>query len=272
MYSFVLIIIFAIFTMCVLTVESRTNRENNAQSALKKATNDAIESVLENQNYVVRSNEEFVATLTEMICDSLISHNDAAECHVCGYKGTKSEFETQTTKQETEFTMEYSTLKCPSCGNTDTDKMDIDLTTDDKNLKLTIEIIDADYIKGLLSLNIVEEYTNPIGAIGTCEYATTVVFDAAKIYDTYAIKYCDYSGVLIDSYIVRAGDAFPQPSDSVKRQYGITKWGSEVGGGGAEFIVPDTVPSDNAADGIGMSSYPQFNSVEGTLSLYGNYE
>lgn len=270
MYSFLMIIMLVVFLLGIITVESRTNRENNAQSSLKRATDNAIESILENQNYVVHSNEEFVATLTEMICDSLISQDGRVKCENCGHRGSKESFTTSVTENNTEFALEHEILKCPSCGNTDSSKISADLTTDDKNLKLTIEIVDADYFKGLLSLNIVEEYTNPTGRIGTCEYATTVIFDEAKIYDTYTIKYYDFNGVLIESYIVRAGDAFPEPSDNIKNQYKITKWGSTLGGGGAEFIVPDTVPLDTVTNNI--SQYPQYDSSNKCLNLYGNYQ
>jgi len=212
--------------MGVMTVESRTNRENNTQSALKRATDNAVTSILENQSYSVSSNEQFVATLIEMICDSLISHNGAG-----------------------------------------------DTTTPDKNLKLTVEIVEADYMRGLLSLNIVEEYTNPIGSIGTCEYATTVIFDEVKIYDTYTINYYDANGLMIESYIVKAGDTFPEPSSNIKNQYHITAWYTKVsytaGGGGNQFIVPATVPIDSITDNI--TKYEQYDSFTRTVSLYGNY-
>lgn len=218
-----MILITVFLLLGIITIESRTNRENNAEITLKRATDNAITSILENQTYTVESNEELVATLTEMICDSLISYNNE----------------------------------------------DDDATTPDENLKLTIEIVEADYIKGLLSLNVVEEYTNPIGAIGTCEYATTVVFDEAKIYDTYTINYFDANGILIESYIVKAGDTFPEPDLSIKDQYHITEWGSVIGGGGAKFTVPDTVPLDSNKNNI--TTYAQYDAESNSINLYGNY-
>lgn len=270
MYSFVLILMFIICLLGIMTIESRTNRENNVQKTLKRATDNAVESILENQNYSVHSNKEFVATLTEMICDSLVSNDDRTTCKACGYSGTIDEFHHTVVEHNQEFTFKNKwALRCPHCGNTDTSKIKYDTTTKDDNLKLTIEIVDADYIKGLLSLNIIEEYTNPTGAIGTCEYATTVIYDEAKIYDSYTINYYDVNGLLIESYVVRAGDNFPQPSDSVKNQYHITGWFTNVGGSGHQFVVPDKVPLDSSTNNI--TQFEQYNATTKSLNLYGNY-
>lgn len=220
-----MIVIFVYFIMALLTIESRTNRENNQQAALKRATDHAIERVLETQSFTVYTNEEFVAAVTMMICDSLISND-----------GTSS-----------------------------------DNTTPDENLAITIEVVQADYKRGLLSLNVVNEFTNPLGSIGTCEYATTVVFDQAKIYDTYRLNYYDANGILISGYIIRAGDDWPVPSESVINSFGINKWHSEPDGGGIEFAMPadGIVPYDTSTDNI-STRYPDFyDSANKAVNLYG---
>lgn len=267
-----------IFTLCTLTVESRTNRENNVYNSLKRATDDAIESVLEEKTYSIRSNEQFVAAVTEMLCNSLVSQNEIMKCS-CGYEGRPSANEG--TEVNAEFAMQSKILRCPNCGTTQiadptssdpTKRKGIspDLTVKDEKLKLTIEVVEADFRRGLLSLNIVEEYTNPMGAIGTCEYATTVIFDEAKIHDTYAINYYDVTGILIESYIVRAGDVWPQPSVDIRNKYKITKWGSLLGGGGETFIVPSNVPADSEVNNI--TKYIQYDAATGSVNLYGNYQ
>lgn len=217
-----MIVMCVFFTLATITVESRTNRENNAYQTLKRATDSAVSSVLETQKYQIDNNEEFVAALTMMLCDSLISND-----------GTSS-----------------------------------DSTTPDKNLKVTIEVVQADYHRGLLSLNIIEEYTNPIGSIGTCEYATTVVFDEAKIYDTYTIRYYDANGIMLASYVVKAGDKWPEPNTLLKEQYRINKWGSTLGGGGDTFTIPSTVPLDSEANNI--THFPQYHADTNSVDLYGN--
>lgn len=260
---------FLIFTLGILTVESRTNRENNVYNSLKRATDDAIESVLEEQVYSVRSNEQFIAALTEMLCNSIISQNEIMKCQ-CGYEGTQRMFTTNA-EINSEFALFQDIVKCPGCGTTDIAKIDSDLTTVDQNLKLVIEVVEVDYRRGLLALNIIQEYTNPMGAIGTCEYSTTVIFDEAKIHDTYVINYYDVTGVLIQSYVVRAGDPWPEPSDAIKTQYGITAWGTNVGGGGEIFTIPDYVPSDTADNGKNITQYVQYDASTGCVNLYGNY-
>ena len=263
-----MICVFLVFTLGILTVESRTNRENNVYNSLKRATDDAIESVLEEQVYSVRSNEEFVAALSEMLCNSIISQNEIMKCS-CGYEGTRAFF--TKVEENAEFTLiQTDALKCPNCGTTDMNKISADLTTVDPNLKLVIEVVEADYRRGLLSLNIIQEYTNPMGEIGTCEYSTTVIFDEAKIHDTYVINYYDVTGVLIQSYVVRAGDPWPEPSAEIKSQYGITKWGSSVGGGGTIFTVPSNVPFDTEENNI--TQYVQYDAATGCVELYGNYQ
>lgn len=222
-----IILVFTI--MSTLMIESRTNRENNVQRSLKKAADNAITSVIENQSYSINSNEQFVAAVAQMICDSLISND-----------GTTS-----------------------------------DSTTPDENLKIVIEVVEADYVKGLISLNIIEEYTNPIGSIGTCEYATTVVFDEAKIHDTYTINYYNANGALISSYIVREGDTFPEPSDGIKSKYHITGWGSVIGGGGSAFTKPATVPESGTMDSstsLFKQTYSAWwsDDING-VKLYGNF-
>lgn len=280
MYSFLLICMFLIFTLGILTVESRTNRENNVYNTLKRATDDAIESVLEEQNFAVRSNEELVAAVTEMICNSIVAQDEMLSCS-CGYKSDdNAEFMKTKDDNNNEFSDYRYYYQCPSCGTTQiADPMSadanarqgitIDLTTADPNLKLVIEVVEADYKRGLLSLNVIQEYTNPMGAIGTCEYSTTVIFDEAKIYDTYVINYYDVSGILIESYVVRAGDVWPEPKAEVKAKYGITQWGTNVGGGGEIFNIPSNVPADTETNNI--TQYVQYDAATGSVNLYGNY-
>lgn len=272
---------FLVFTLGILTVESRTNRESNVYGTLKRATDDAIESVLEEQTFAVHSNEELVAAVTEMICHSIISQDEMLYCTACGYKSfDNSEFMKTKDDSNNEFSDYRYYYQCPSCKTTkmadpmssnaeDRKGIVVDSTTSDPNLKLTIEVIEADYMRGLLSLNIIQEFTNPMGAIGTCEYATTVIFDEAKIYDTYVINYYDVSGILIESYVVRAGDIWPEPKAEVKAKYGITKWGTNVGGGGEIFNIPSHVPADTETNNI--TQYIQFDAATGSVNLYGNY-
>ena len=223
LYGALLGIILVFSTIGIITIESRTGRENDVQRTLKRATDAAIESVMENQSYTVNSNEQLVATLTEMICDSIISHDGAGKS----------------------------------------------ATEPDKNLKLVIEVVEADYVKGLICLNIIEEYTNPSGAIGTCEYATTVVFDEVQLYETFTINYYNANGILIASYIAKEGDEWPRPTDAIMAKYKITQWGSTQGGNGQPFHMPEKVPGVNDADAL--STYPHFNAATGELNLYGNY-
>ena len=190
-YGLMMFALTAFFILAVITIESRTNRENNQQRALKKAVDNAIESVLENQTFSVYNDEQFVASISAMICDSLISK----------------------------------------------DRTKTDSTTPDTNLKLTLEIVDADYERGLICMNTILEYTNPFGSIGTCEYSTTVVFDEAKVHDEYRINYYDYNGILIETYMIRAGDVWPEPSDSLKNRYRIGGWYTNLGGSGNEFVI-----------------------------------
>lgn len=236
-----------LFSLGIVTIETRTNRENNIQKSLKKSADDAVTSILENQSYSIENNEQFVATFTEMLCDSLVENSDTSKDVVAPRTNVKDNI------------------------NYDTATMDSnDHTTKDNNLKLTIEVVEADYAKGLLSLNIIEEYTNPIGRIGTCEYATTVVFDEAKIYDTYLLKYFDANGILIHSFVVRAGDPWPTLDSLTTMQYHITKWGTEIGGGGEEFKIPKKVPLDSATNNV--TSLKQYDAATNSINLYGNYE
>lgn len=222
-YGMAMMTMCIIFTLSWITIESRTNRENNAYQSLKRATDQAVTSILENQSYQIDNNEEFVAALTMMLCDSLISNDGTVQ----------------------------------------------DGTTPDKNLKITIEVVQADYYRGLLSLNIIEEYSNPMGSIGTCEYATTVVFDEAKIYDTYTIRYYDANGIMIASYVVKAGDKWPTPPTTLMNQYKITRWGSVLGGGGSIFTVPSKVPLDSEQNNI--TKFIQYHSDTNSVDLYGNF-
>lgn len=59
----------------------------------------------------------------------------------------------------------------------------------DKNLKVVIEVIGADYEKGIMSFNVVEEFTNPDGSIGSTNYQTTAVLDREQQQKTYTVTY-----------------------------------------------------------------------------------
>jgi hypothetical protein len=75
--------------------------------------------------------------------------------------------------------------------------------------------------------------------------------------------------MLIQSYKVRAGDPWPQPSSDIKSKHKITKWGTTLGGGGDEFTVPSKVPSGTDINPI--VNYAQYDATTGSVNLYGNY-
>lgn len=237
--------IFIFTIVCVIMIESRTNREANAQQSLKKATKTAVEKVLEEQAYTIDSNEQFVAAVAQVICDNLISNNEIQSKGNGKYVGTVAN----------------------------------DNTVPDKNLKITLEVVKADFAKGLLCINVVEEFTNPIGTIGTCEYATTVIFDEAQNYEQYTIEYYNANNVLIASYVVKEGDNWPFPSERLMNLYKVTSWGSQIGGSGVNFnslAIPEHdngtkyVPFDHMNNN--MASFANFYEPSSKIMrIYGNY-
>lgn len=240
--------IFIFTIVCVIMVESRTNREANVRQSLETATKTAVQKVLEEQAYTIDSNEQFVAAVAQVVCDDLISNSEVK------YNGDNSN---------------------PRWTGTNTN----DNTVPDPNLKLTFEIVKADFAKGLLCLNVVEEFTNPIGTVGTCEYATTVIFDEAQNYDQYTIQYYNANNVLVASFIAKEGDDWPYPSQNLINLYRIGSWGSGIGATGVSLDSLNIPTHKNGKKYVpfahmtnNMSSYvPFYDETSKTMKIYGNY-
>ena len=248
-YAIALGIVLVFSILASSMIESRTNRENNLTQAVRHASKSVVQSVMEEQAYTVNSDEQLVAAFAQELCNNLISNSEVEATYdengkVTGWTGSNSE----------------------------------DNTVPDPNLKLTIEVVEADFVKGLLCVHVVQEYTNPIGTISTCEASTTIIFDEVQTHEQYTIQYYNANGVIVASYIVKEGDDWPEPSQQIKDAYKITKWGSTMGGGGTNFTslnIPTTdghktVPYANMNNN--MNSYSAFYDVSTrTMKIYGNY-
>ena len=85
----------------------------------------------------------------------------------------------------------------------------------DSNLQLHIEIADIDYKLGLIALNVVEEYTNPNGEIGSVSYARTAILEQETQEPVYSIIYYakdrNDNWQVFKSYKASFGDDFPIP-------------------------------------------------------------
>ena len=245
MYAIALGIVLIFSILASSMIESRTNRENNLTQAVRHASKSVVQSILEEQAYTVNSDEQLVAAFAQELCNNLISNSEVS------YNESTKKWTGSNTK---------------------------DNTVPDPNLKLTIEVIEADFVKGLLCVHVVQEYTNPIGTISTCEASTTIIFDEMQTHEQYTIQYYNANGVIVASYIVKEGDDWPEPSQTIKDAYKITKWGSSIGGGGTNFIslnIPvtngkKTVPYANMNNN--MYSYSAFyDASTRTMKLYGDY-
>lgn len=238
-YGVILGIVLIFTVIGTVITESRTNRENNVQQSLKRATKAAVKAVLDEQSYTIDSNEQFVAAVAQQLCNNLISNSQVHYDKATGiYEASMSK--------------------------------GADNTVPDPNLKLTLEVVEADYAKGLLCFNVVEEYTNPIGTVGTCEYATTVIFDKAQEYMQYTIQYYNANNIMVGNYIVKEGDKWPVPSSAITDSYHITSWGAVLGGSGTRFVPPATVPYEYEENN--MASYSAFyDEMTQTMRIYGNY-
>lgn len=247
MYAIALGIVLVFSILASTMIESRTNRENNLTQAVRHASKSVVQSVLEEQAYTVDSDEQLVAAFVQELCNNLISNSEMTYDESTGtWVGTN--------------------------GN--------DNTVPDPNLRLTIEVVEADFVKGLLCVHVVQEYTNPIGTISTCEASTTIIFDEAQTHEQYTIQYYNANGVIVASYIVKEGDDWPEPSQTIKDAYKITKWGSSIGGDGTDFSTLNIPTKDGlkyvpyANTSINMNSYINsgfYDPSTRTMKIYGNY-
>lgn len=84
---------------------------------------------------------------------------------------------------------------------------------DPDSIKLTVEVAAADVDKGLISLNIVEEFTQLDGTAGHAEAQTTVIFDKEKDRLNHTVTILTPDKNVWKSFSVKDGDNMPEFTD-----------------------------------------------------------
>lgn len=150
-YGIILAFIGVLLLWIILTVNGRLTREKESTDSLGQVVETAVENTIEQDNYTIDSNEEFVADFTQNL-----------------------------------------------------------LTMIENNADIEVKIAGVDYVKGLLSVEVIEHFEHPNSRDTQISYATTVILEKAVETQYYNIEFYDDKGELLKKYTLVENTKIPQ--------------------------------------------------------------
>lgn len=89
------------------------------------------------------------------------------------------------------------------------DLMENLLYTIENNSDIEVQIMSADYDKGLIGIRVIEHYKNPNQKKGTVHYDKIVLLDAIDYSKQFIVQYREKNNVVISEYTISIGQKMP---------------------------------------------------------------
>ena len=83
------------------------------------------------------------------------------------------------------------------------------LYTIENNSDIEVQIMSADYDKGLIGIRVIEHYKNPNQKKGTVHYDKIVLLDTIDYSKQYIIQYREKNNIIISEYTISIGQKIP---------------------------------------------------------------
>ena len=202
----VLTIITILFCVVTATIGSSQIREAKIKQILATAVDNAVEDAVNNGAYSIETRNEFVAEVLEELVDSYYTESEVT---------AKGEEESATKKVE------------------------------NAKDKLSVEIMEADADKGILSIRATVEYEKAGKRTGTVSYDRTCVLTDNVPLGYSTITYKNTDGRIIKKYTVQLREQFPTPTPPKKDGYAFSYWMDKDEN---RYAIPETVTEE--CDGL----------------------
>lgn len=213
MRGLVAALILILVTMAVATVNTRHQREEEVNNALRESVKETIVNLTTDKKYELygdtleERNTEFVADFCQLLLNDIeVGDAEAWDSAKAYRKDERASYIVDGTAYV------YKAIADVPIGTppTDTTYWKETYATEDKNLMVKVEVAGVDYEKGLLSLKVTETFTYPLGGVGTTSVEETAVLDTSWYNKTFTISFLYPDNSVKKTFIVSAGQNLNQ--------------------------------------------------------------